>query len=105
MPGFSVNKDSIKDNEAVISGTDQKHTAKVLRIKAEDNITLFDSGSNECYGNISSVGKTSIETEIYKRDKRESPLNIILLQGLSKGDKTDYIVEKANREKLHSPHT
>jgi len=97
MPRFPIDKDSVKDNKAVIFGPDQKHIVKVLRLKTGDDITLFDSNSNEYYGKIFSIGKTSIEIEIYKREKvvRESPLNITLLQGLAKGDKMDYIVEKA----------
>lgn len=97
MPRFPVDKKSVKDNKAVISGPDQKHVVKVLRLRQGDEITLFDSESNEYYGKISSIGKNELEVNIYKTEKvnRESHLNITLLQGLPKGDKMDYIVEKA----------
>lgn len=97
MPRFPVDKKSVKDNKAVISGPDQKHVVKVLRLRQGDEITLFDSESNEYYGKISSIRKNDLEVDIYKTEKvnRESQLNITLLQGLPKGDKMDYVVEKA----------
>ncbi len=97
MPRFPVEKNCVKDNKAVISGPDQKHIVKVLRLRAGDDITLFDRDSMEYYGKISSIGKNELEVEIYASEKveRESPLNITLYQGLAKGDKMDYIVEKA----------
>lgn len=97
MPRFPIDKDRISGNKAVITGQDQRHIVKVLRLGPGDDITLFDIDSNEYQGKISTVSKTEIVVDIIKKTKvnRESPLNIQLFQGIPKGDKMDYIVEKA----------
>ncbi|MEM7008365.1 MAG: 16S rRNA (uracil(1498)-N(3))-methyltransferase [Thermodesulfobacteriota bacterium] len=97
MPRFSITKDNIQNNVAVISGDDYKHIVKVLRLKVGDSITLFDTTSTEYYANIQEITKREIFLQI-KESKQiftESPIRITLLQGLPKADKMDYIIEKA----------
>lgn len=62
-----------------------------------DQITLFDTTCTEYYGKIREIGKWDIFIEILqsKKVKADSPIAITLLQGLPKGDKMDYIIEKA----------
>lgn len=97
MPRFSVDAKSIVDNKAVITGTDHRHIIKALRLKAGDAITLFDADSTEYSGVIVNIGKTELSVEITGSKKvfTDSPLHITLLQGLPRGDKMDYIIEKA----------
>ena len=45
MPRFPAHESRIKDNKAVISGTDYRHIDRVLRLKAGYGITLFDPDS------------------------------------------------------------
>jgi len=97
MPRFSVKENQINNDKAVITGSDFKHIVKVLRLKAGDEITLFDANSTEYYGKIREIGKIDIIVDIQRRQivKTESPIDITLLQGLPKGDKMDYVIEKA----------
>lgn len=97
MPRFPIDKDQINNNQAHISGTDYKHIVKVLRLKAGDEITLFDTDSIEYRGNIKEITKRDITVDIESIEQvnTESPIEITLLQGLPKADKMDYIIEKA----------
>lgn len=97
MPRFPIEENQIKNNEAYISGTDYKHIVKVLRLKPGDSITLFNANSVEYYGKIREIGKREIilDIECSQEINTESPIEITLLQGLPKGDKMDYIIEKA----------
>lgn len=97
MPRFPIKEDQVHKGEAIISGTDYKHIVKVLRLKPGDSITLFDANSTEYYGKIRDIGKRDICVDIQasKQVSTESPIEITLLQGLPKGDKMDYIIEKA----------
>ena len=97
MPRFPIAENQINNNEAVITGPDYKHIVKVLRLGAGDQITLFDTSSTEYYGKIREIGKRDIFIEILQSKKvnTDSPIEITLLQGLPKGDKMDYIIEKA----------
>jgi len=97
MPRFPIAENKINDNKALISGTDYKHIVKVLRHNPGDQITLFDTNSAEYYGKIREISKRDILIDIIQTKKvnTESPIEITLLQGLPKGDKMDYIIEKA----------
>ena len=97
MPRFPIEQDNITNNQALISGNDYRQIVKVLRLKQGDNITLFDSNSMEYYGEIKEINKLEVKIEILssKIVDTDCPLNITLLQGLPKGDKMDYIIEKA----------
>lgn len=104
MPRFPVSQQQIDGGKAVISGRDYRHMVKVLRLKQGDSVTLFDTESNEHLGKITEIGSRDLVVEIIESRKveRDSPLCITLLQGLPKGDKMDYIVEKATELGVHS---
>ena len=83
-------------DEIEISGAEARHIQKVLRLKKGDEIVLFDGRGMEYWGAIKSqrlhritvkIGKTSIP-------RRESPIDVILGQGLLKGKKMDYVLQK-----------
>jgi 16S rRNA (uracil1498-N3)-methyltransferase len=103
MPRFPVNEKDIDGGQARIAGTDYRHVVKVLRMTEGDAITLFDANAVEYEGRISRVGTREILVDIISTRKAEtdSPLRITLLQGLPKGDKMDYIVEKATELGVH----
>jgi 16S rRNA (uracil1498-N3)-methyltransferase len=97
MPRFPVKQNQIKNQEAIISGTDCRHIIKVLRLRVGHEITLFDENGIEHIGAISKLGTREIKVAIAESRKveTESSLNITLLQGIPKGNKMDFIVEKA----------
>lgn len=82
---------------AEIRDDDVRHINKVLRLKPGDNIILFDNVGNEYKSVILNIGKQVVETRIVSKwnVNRESPVNITLMQALTKGDKMDLIVQKA----------
>ncbi len=104
MPRFPIKEKNIEGDKALISGTDYKHIVKVLRLREGDTITLFDECSREYTGKIAGIGSKEIVIDIISSRKvtTDSPLNITLLQGLTKGDKMDYIVEKATELGVHT---
>jgi 16S rRNA (uracil1498-N3)-methyltransferase len=97
MPRFKINKDQIRDNKIIISGDDYKHIVKVLRFSVDDKIILFDSKGLEYECVIKEISKKELAAEIVNQyiTDRESNLNITLFQGITKGDKMDFIVQKA----------
>src|SRR3990172_8567292 len=96
MPRFPISQNQIKNNLAIISGPDYRHIVKVLRLKPGNDITLFEDTGIEHIGIIKDIGTKEIKIEIAEstRVETESGLNITLLQGIPKGDKMDFIVEK-----------
>lgn len=73
-----------------------KRLLRVLRMNTGDAVTLFD-GSKEYSSTITALGTKSATLKITGSSERksESPLNIVLGQGLPKGDKLEWVVQKA----------
>jgi 16S rRNA (uracil1498-N3)-methyltransferase len=73
------------------------HVAKVLRARTGDEITLFSGDGREFLGAIESIHGTRVTAAIGNaaRVDRESPLAITLVQCIPRGDRMDFIVQKA----------
>jgi 16S rRNA (uracil1498-N3)-methyltransferase len=73
------------------------HLARVLRASLGDVVTLFNGQGGEYEAVISKIDKKGVEVEVRRFDAREveSPVNICLAQGIARGEKMDYIVQKA----------
>jgi 16S rRNA (uracil1498-N3)-methyltransferase len=73
------------------------HLAKVLRARSGDEIVLFNGDGRECLGVIESVRGTRISAAIgaARTVDRESSFPITLVQCVPRGDRMDFIVQKA----------
>lgn len=99
MNRFFVNKDNISEyqHKIVIDNLeDIKHITKVLRLTIGDEIEICDMESIDYIASISNVEKRLIECEIKERysSKTESPIEIVLFQGIPKSSKMDLIIQK-----------
>mgnify|MGYP000034591991 CR=1 FL=1 len=74
-----------------------RHAVQVLRLRQGATITVFDGRGLEYEAILESVAKReSIAVLGAKVENRfESPLNITLLQGVSRGERMDYALQKA----------
>ena len=97
MARFFVPKKNLREKKGTIGGAELEHMRKVLRLRPGDRVTLFDDEGWEHEGVIRSYTEKLGEVEILEsaRPKRESSLSITLAQALGKGEKMDWIVEKA----------
>jgi 16S rRNA (uracil1498-N3)-methyltransferase len=73
------------------------HLARVLRAAVHDEVTLFNGQGGEYQGVITKIDKKGVSVEIGTFDPREaeSPLDLYLAQGISRGEKMDYTIQKA----------
>lgn len=73
------------------------HLARVLRMKIGDEITVFDGTGGEYEALITSINKKGVDVELSQFIAREaeSEIEIELAQGIAKGDKMDFIVQKS----------
>jgi 16S rRNA (uracil1498-N3)-methyltransferase len=78
------------------------HTIRVLRLKEGDLITIFNGISEqgnyrEYQAKLCNVGKKRADIEILTADvvANESPLNIHLGQGVSRGERMDFTLQKS----------
>ena len=74
-----------------------QHVAVVLRMQVGDALTLFNGRNFEFQSTITRVKKKQVFVSLTSRIEvnRESPLSIHLGQALSKGDRMEWVVQKA----------
>jgi 16S rRNA (uracil1498-N3)-methyltransferase len=91
-----VPRGDIEGERARITGAELDHL-RVLRLRPRDGVVLFDDTGLEHEGFIESCNATAAEVRIVRsyHSDRESPLEVILGQCLGKGEKMDWVVEKA----------
>ena len=96
MARFYVPRPEIENGMLKIVDDQVKHIRRVLRLRVGDGITVFDGSGKEYEGAIVKAG-TSVVIRVHRTLSlsRESPLSITLAQSLLKGEKMDYLVQKA----------
>ena len=108
MSKFFILPDDIHDNKVFITGDEAHHIIRVLRMKTGDELVLCNSrgidykgvivsNSDEVFENIMSKSSDpSIQIKILDswNCKTEPPIEVTLFQGLPKGDKMEYIIQK-----------
>lgn len=81
----------------LVEGNSAHHLVTVLRRQLGDTVILFDGKNREYHTVIERLEKKRLWLSIKKRLEidRESPLLVHLFQGISKGDRMDWVVQKA----------
>jgi len=77
--------------------TQAHYIGRVLRLAAGDAVQLFDGSGREFLGELIEVGKKGVQAELHEERAglAESPLRIHLGQGLSRGERMDWAIQKA----------
>ena len=83
--------------ELELDGDRAKYLGKVLRARVGDTLTIFNGDGPEGPATITSISKSSINLALGMSidPGTESPLKIHLVQGISRGDRMDFVVQKA----------
>ncbi|MFZ9873207.1 MAG: 16S rRNA (uracil(1498)-N(3))-methyltransferase [Steroidobacteraceae bacterium] len=88
-----------RNNDGAIALPEQAaaHVARVLRLRVGDALTVFDGRGGEYSTEITSIAKREVTLRLgaHSPIERESPLAVTLIQGLARGEKMDYIIQKA----------
>ncbi len=73
------------------------HLAKVLRVRSGDELVLFNGDGREFHGAIESVRGSRVLASVGEGRPvdRESTLAVTLVQSVPRGDRMDFIVQKA----------
>jgi 16S rRNA (uracil1498-N3)-methyltransferase len=75
-----------------------EHVARVLRLDRGHPLRLFDGSGDEYEAELASLAKRSVTARVLdsaEAEDRESPLRITLAQGIARGEKMDWILQKA----------
>ena len=75
-----------------------EHVVRVLRLERGQPLRLFDGNGNEHEAELASIARrtvTALVKQAIAANDRESPLRITLGQGIARGEKMDWILQKA----------
>lgn len=93
---FFVPSSLIKGKKVSITGSDVKHIRNVLRLKKGDKVTILDGEGSTHLAQIAAIGSAQVHLEILKSSSKDLPKRkVSLFQGVPKGAKMDFIVQKA----------
>jgi 16S rRNA (uracil1498-N3)-methyltransferase len=73
------------------------HVARVLRARPGQMLTLFDGRGGEYDARIVAIDRRGVQVqiELHRAVERESALAVTLLQAMARGERMDFIVQKA----------
>lgn len=97
MRRFFIDEHAICENKAVVSGNLFCHMVRVLRLKIGTRVLLSDGIGRRHVGVIDSIGKENLvillEESTVEHERPHGPL-VTLYQGLPKGSKMEFILQK-----------
>lgn len=83
--------------EIALSQNAAHHIARVLRLRAGESLIVFDGSGGEYQAEIVSLAgdRVTVRTGAYAEGIGESQLNMTLIQGISRGERMDWTLQKA----------
>ncbi|MGH8131954.1 MAG: 16S rRNA (uracil(1498)-N(3))-methyltransferase [Steroidobacteraceae bacterium] len=80
-----------------LEGGAASHVTRVLRLRVGDALTLFNGSGGEHAASIDKAHGGAVTVAVGEQDavECESPLGVTLAQGVSRGERMDFVVQKA----------
>ncbi|MBM37915.1 MAG: 16S rRNA (uracil(1498)-N(3))-methyltransferase [Woeseia sp.] len=99
-----VSNKLINDKKITLNGDQAKYLGKVLRARVGDTFTIFNGSGFEWPATITKITKTNIiiVLGIGIKPNTESPLKIHLIQGISRSERMDFVIQKATELGVNS---
>jgi len=94
---FYASPDSIKDSDITLSLDETHHLTHVLRMTPGDQAFVFNGCGHEYKCTFQNIKDNHAHLELNEvlSDVVESPLQLTLAQALAKGEKFDFVIQKA----------
>jgi 16S rRNA (uracil1498-N3)-methyltransferase len=97
MPIYFIQSESIQNNRIILSGDLAHHLRDVLRCEAGETVELVDEKQARYRTELTQVTKQKIVASILQKNEKPAPSgpSIFLAQAVLKGDKMDWVIQKA----------
>jgi 16S rRNA (uracil1498-N3)-methyltransferase len=97
MPRFYVDTALRAGMSCLLPEDSAHHAVHVLRVRAGDDITLFNGRGGEYAARIASIERLKVLVDVlaHRALERELPLRVLLAQGISSGERMDFTVRKS----------
>lgn len=92
------------DSLVILDKDAARYLSSVLRMTSGQMINLFNGDGLEYVADVVSLGKNQVTVSIVKSlsNDRESPLKIHLAIGISRGERMDWVIQKATELGIHA---
>jgi 16S rRNA (uracil1498-N3)-methyltransferase len=96
MKRFFIQDQVTEGQQYVITGSEGRHIARVLRLGPTDRIVAFDGSGYEYHAEIQKVSRDGVRVAILRKypSRPESPARITVAQALLKGKKMDTLLRQ-----------
>src|SRR5262249_50448609 len=96
---FYAPPSSFTESSVRLDADEAHHLTRVLRLGVGARVFVFDGEGSEYECEVTQVAKHEVDLNLLRRldDAVESPLRLTLAQALIKGDKFDWVIQKATQ--------
>jgi 16S rRNA (uracil1498-N3)-methyltransferase len=97
MPRFYLDSALRAGSSVSLPEDSAHHAVHVLRVHTGDEVTLFNGRGGEYAARIASIERLKVLVDVlaHRAIERESPLRVVLVQGVSAGERMDFTVRKS----------
>lgn len=97
MTRLLVESSQLSGDVITVAGEEHRYLTRVLRVELGDHVVLFDGKNQEAEAQVTRIGPRALELKVIERRSAVVPDRpaVTLIQGLTKGDKFDLVVQKA----------
>jgi 16S rRNA (uracil1498-N3)-methyltransferase len=103
IPRIYCSTDLVDQQLLTLDDSASHHLAKVLRFKVGYQLIVFNGRGQQVNATICAINKHAVivQTEAVSHEDNQSPLKTVLAIALSKGDRFDWVVQKATELGVH----
>lgn len=97
LPRFFIPQKLALGAQLLLPPGPSRHAARVLRLSTGDTLELFNGEGGAYAARIEQIRKDDVEVRVtaFEDTDCESPLQVLLAQGISSGERMDYTLQKA----------
>jgi 16S rRNA (uracil1498-N3)-methyltransferase len=92
-----VDEDLAIGQRLTVEGSAGNHIVRVLRSRVGDELTIFNGRGGEYGASIEEIRRDIVQVSVreHRQEERESAFELTLAQGISRGERMDWVVQKA----------
>jgi 16S rRNA (uracil1498-N3)-methyltransferase len=92
-----VDEDLAVGQRLTVEGSAGNHVVRVLRLRVGDELTIFNGRGGEYRASIDEIRRDTVQVSVreHRDEERESAFDLTLAQGISRGERMDWVVQKA----------
>lgn len=96
MTRFFISPEELQSKQILLTGENANH-AKVLRLKAGEEVLACDGCGNECVCVVVQIGAKDVELEVRQRmeSQSEAAVRVSVYVAFPKADKLEHVIQKA----------